>query len=177
MDIGRPLMRRLVTSERTRARLFDVNGDLVADSRILSRPGGVVQVEELPPPRVEGWFGSALVDVYDWIVDQLPRSEGLPVYKEAAEQTANDYKEVILALAGEAYVNATAAVGFFAGELERIGFHGAQCVIRPKRYDAPKMTWYLPMKPTSVRSWKVLEKSASIPISMFHGSASSLSSL
>ncbi|MGE5147592.1 MAG: stimulus-sensing domain-containing protein [Candidatus Eiseniibacteriota bacterium] len=101
VDIARPLMRRLVTSERTRARLFDVNGDLVADSRILSRPGGVVQVEELPPPRVEGWFGSALVDVYDWIVDQLPRSEGLPVYKEAAEQTANDYKEVILALAGD----------------------------------------------------------------------------
>jgi two-component system sensor histidine kinase ChvG len=101
VDVARPLMRRLVTSERTRARLFDVNGDLIADSRILSRPGGIVQVEELAPLRVEGWFGSALVDVYDWIVDQLPRSEGLPVYKEAAEQTANDYKEVILALAGD----------------------------------------------------------------------------
>src|SRR5690606_40656457 len=85
VDVARPLMRRLVTSDRTRARLFDVNGDLIADSRILSRPGGIVQVEDLPPPRAEGWFGSALVDVYDWIVDQLPRSEGLPVYKEAAE--------------------------------------------------------------------------------------------
>src|SRR5690606_4939860 len=101
VDVARPLMRRLVTSDRTRARPFDVNGDLIADSRTLSRPGAVVQVEDLPPPRTERWLGRGLVDVYDWIVDQLPRSEGLPVYKEAAEQTANDYKEVILALAGD----------------------------------------------------------------------------
>jgi len=49
-DLARQMMRRLVEPTRTRARLFDATGNLVADSRVLRGPGGIVQIRELPPP-------------------------------------------------------------------------------------------------------------------------------
>src|SRR5262249_40904142 len=42
-DLARQMMRRLVEPTRTRARLFDVRGDIIADSRILRGPGDTVQ--------------------------------------------------------------------------------------------------------------------------------------
>src|SRR5271167_1465420 len=52
-DLARQMMRRLVAPTRTRARLFDVRGDIIADSRVLRGPGGAIQVSELPPPDTE----------------------------------------------------------------------------------------------------------------------------
>ena len=49
-DLARQMMRRLVEPTRTRARLFDMQGRLIADSRVLRGPGDAVQVIELPPP-------------------------------------------------------------------------------------------------------------------------------
>src|SRR5258707_1207840 len=56
-ELGRQMMRRLVEPTRTRARLFDPTGALVADSRVLRGPGGIVQIRELPPPESRGFFG------------------------------------------------------------------------------------------------------------------------
>src|SRR4051794_34469914 len=53
-ELGRQMMRRLVEPTRTRARLFDATGNLVADSRVLRGPGGIVQIRELPPPESRG---------------------------------------------------------------------------------------------------------------------------
>ena len=53
-DLARQMMRRLVEPTRTRARLFDIKGDMIADSRVLRGPGDAVQVLELPPPDSEG---------------------------------------------------------------------------------------------------------------------------
>ena len=39
--------------------------------------------------------------VYDWIVDKLPRRVRYPVYRESATPQANDYAEVTRALSGE----------------------------------------------------------------------------
>src|SRR5215468_3208646 len=47
-DLARQMMRRLVEPTRTRARLFDKDGKLIADSRVLRGAGGTVQVLELP---------------------------------------------------------------------------------------------------------------------------------
>ncbi len=41
-DLARQMMRRLVAPTHTRARLFDVRGDIIADSRILRGPGDAV---------------------------------------------------------------------------------------------------------------------------------------
>src|SRR6201987_652665 len=50
-DLARQMMRRLVEPTHTRARLFDVKGDIIADSRVLRGPGDTVQVLELPAPK------------------------------------------------------------------------------------------------------------------------------
>ena len=52
--MAQQIVRRLVETSRLRARLFATDGSLVADSLLLGGPGGIVQIEELPPPRTEG---------------------------------------------------------------------------------------------------------------------------
>ena len=65
------MVRRLVETTDTRTRLFDAFGRLVADSRVLIGPGGVVQIEELPPPFQGGWLTRLAIDLYDEIVNAL----------------------------------------------------------------------------------------------------------
>ncbi len=99
--LGRQMMQRLVEPTHTRARLFDAEGKLIADSRALRGPGGLVQINELPPPEDASpleKFGTAL---YDWLVARLPGQRRYPAYREAAEQSAGDYQEVQRALAGD----------------------------------------------------------------------------
>jgi two-component system sensor histidine kinase ChvG len=100
-ELGRQMMRRLVEPTRTRARLFDLDGHLVADSRVLRGPGGIVQINELPAPTEHGVFDDIGNLVYDWIVGRLPHRADLPVYRERADPTAADYGEVTQALHGD----------------------------------------------------------------------------
>jgi two-component system, OmpR family, sensor histidine kinase ChvG len=100
-DLARQMMRRLVEPTRTRARLFDVRGDIIADSRILRGPGDTVQVHELEPPEREGAILRFADQIYDWIVNLLPRHTSYPVYHESASPRAEDYPEVVRALRGE----------------------------------------------------------------------------
>ena len=81
-DLARQMMRRLVEPTRTRARLFDTKGELIADSRLLRGPGDAVQVLELPAPRTKGRMMRLADRLYDWIVDLLPPPQALPVYHE-----------------------------------------------------------------------------------------------
>src|SRR5437899_664955 len=66
-DLARQMMRRLVEPTHTRARLFDVRGDIIADSRILRGPGDAVQVHELEAPEREGAILRIADQMYDWI--------------------------------------------------------------------------------------------------------------
>jgi len=100
----RQMVRRLVETTDTRARMFDVAGRLVADSRLLVGSGGLVQIEDLPPPVSGDTMGRALnavLDVYDRITDRLPGRNDMPPYQEARVQRAEHYAEVVHALAGE----------------------------------------------------------------------------
>lgn len=100
-DLARQMMRRLVEPTRTRARLFDIQGEIIADSRILRGPGDAVQVHQLEPPEREGAILRAADQIYDWIVNLLPRHISYPVYHESASPRAEDYPEVARALRGE----------------------------------------------------------------------------
>ena len=100
-DLARQMMRRLVEPTRTRARLFDMKGEIIADSRVLRGPGDSVQVLELPAPKTAGPITRFADRIYDWVVDELPRRTRYPVYRENASQRADDYPEVIRALRGE----------------------------------------------------------------------------
>ena len=96
----RPLVRRLAESANLRVRLFAINGDLIADSRALTGPGGLVQIAELPPPDPEPQVFDYVVDAYEWVLGLFSRREFLP-YRESAPQVATDYPEALRALRGE----------------------------------------------------------------------------
>lgn len=100
-ELARQMIRRLVETTDTRTRLFQTNGELIADSRVLSGPGGIVQIEELTPPRQGNWLSELVIDVYDTVVNRFPSRENLPVYREHQAQTAADYMDVMAALGGE----------------------------------------------------------------------------
>jgi len=99
-DLARQMMRRLVAPTKTRARLFDIKGDMIADSRVLRGPGDAVQIAPLPPPASEGPLRHFADKVYDWIVDKLPRRKRYPIYRESLFQRASDYAEAERALKG-----------------------------------------------------------------------------
>lgn len=99
-EMTRHLMRVLLADTGVRARVFAPGGELLADSFVLTGPGGFVQVVELPPPD-DGSLFSRMATIYDRIVEWLPGMDDLPRYKEAAVQRAADYPEVTRALAGE----------------------------------------------------------------------------
>ncbi len=98
--LGRDMMRRLVEPTHARARLFDNDGSLIADSRVLRGPGGVVQINELPPPN-EGALQRLAESLYDRIVGLLPQHERYPLEEEPLLPTAADYPEVQKAMRGD----------------------------------------------------------------------------
>ncbi len=98
-DLARQMMRRLVEPTRTRARLFDSAGKLIADSRLLRGPGDAVPVAELPPAEHKGLLLRLADGVYDSIANLLPSRRKQAVYHEG--QTAQDYRETLQALRGE----------------------------------------------------------------------------
>lgn len=104
-EASRAMIRRLAELGGVRARLFDPNGLLVADSRRLMGPGGMVQVADLPPPEPVSLVGT-LRNAYDWVKRALSLGRSLPRYVERVEQTASDYDEVVEAI--EVAVPATA---------------------------------------------------------------------
>src|SRR6266567_4097883 len=100
-DLARQMMRRLVEPTRTRARLFDIKGDIIADSRVLRGPGDTVQVLELQAPERGGTLPQIADRIYDWILNLLPRHTNYPLYRESALPRAEEYDEVMRALRGE----------------------------------------------------------------------------
>jgi two-component system sensor histidine kinase ChvG len=99
--LSRDMMRSLVEPTHTRARLFTLNGNMLADSRLLRSGGETVQVTELPPLENEGLFSRIADGIYDWVANLLPRGRRYPAYRENADGTAEDYPEVMRALHGE----------------------------------------------------------------------------
>jgi len=100
-DIANQIVRRLVETTGTRARLFRNDGTIVADSRQLVGPGGAVRIEELPPPGSEDGFINKTLDVYDRLARRLTGQRALEPYREFVSQHARNYPEAIKALTGE----------------------------------------------------------------------------
>ncbi len=100
-ETTRSTVRRLVDVSKTRARLFDQDGTLIADSSRLIGPGGQVEIEMLPPPENDTLLVSLVTRLYDSVVSLIPRGKPLPLYQERAQQRAADYPEALQALDGE----------------------------------------------------------------------------
>src|SRR5580692_4982992 len=91
-----PVLRRLVSPTKTRARIYDRDGVLLVDSRNLFGRGDVLRFD-LPPPDAEnrGFFKRAFIAVRMW----LGRGD-LPVYHELGPDDGKGYPEVAQALNG-----------------------------------------------------------------------------
>ena len=100
-DITNQMVRRLVKTTGTRARLFGSSGTLLADSRRLTGASGNILIRELPPPEevADGLLGRGL-DVFDRVTGKLFGSPTYPPYSERARQHGRDYPEVVAALGG-----------------------------------------------------------------------------
>ncbi len=100
-ELGRDMMRRLVEPTHTRARLFDDQGALVGDTRVLRGPGGTVQVQELPAPGSTGVLDRLDTMVSRMLGGALPWHSSYRPYRERPRENAADYPEVGRALAGD----------------------------------------------------------------------------
>ena len=96
-DTARQMVRRLADLGGIRVRLFDHNGLMVADSRLLVGQGGQVQVSDLPPVEDTSLMGQ-LRSAYDWLRGSIAFRRDVQPYIERPEQTAGDYDEVVGAL-------------------------------------------------------------------------------
>jgi two-component system sensor histidine kinase ChvG len=92
-----PILRRLVSPTKTRARIYDRDGVLLVDSRNLFGRGDVLRFD-LPPPTAEkpGFFERAFIAVRMW----LGRGD-LPLYHERGAEDGRGYSEVAQALSGQ----------------------------------------------------------------------------
>jgi two-component system, OmpR family, sensor histidine kinase ChvG len=91
-----PILRRLVTPTKTRARIYDRDGFLLVDSRNLFGRGDILRYD-LPPPTAEkpGFFERAFIALRMW----LGRGD-LPLYHELGTEDGKGYSEVTRALDG-----------------------------------------------------------------------------
>jgi two-component system sensor histidine kinase ChvG len=92
-----PVLRRLVSPTKTRARIYDRDGVLLVDSRNLFGRGDVLRFD-LPSPTAEkpGFFERAFIAVRMW----LGRGD-LPLYHELGPDNGKGYPEVADALNGQ----------------------------------------------------------------------------
>lgn len=97
-DLARSMVRRLVESSDSRMRLFDDDGELIADSRILSGSRAAIQIEDIPPPPSQH-LGRFWWRVTQWVTQRLPKQHFTP-YDEKPEQEAEHYMIASNALVG-----------------------------------------------------------------------------
>ncbi|KIZ41275.1 MULTISPECIES: sensor histidine kinase [Rhodopseudomonas] len=92
-----PVLRRLISPTKTRARIYDRDGVLILDSRSLYGRGDVLRFE-LPPPAQEkpGFVEKATIAIRTW----LNRGD-LPLYRELGPENGNGYQEVAQSLKGQ----------------------------------------------------------------------------
>ncbi len=91
-----PVLRRLISPTRTRARLFDADANLLLDSRHLYSRGQVLRFD-LPPVEQESMsWNDRIVGLFNRMLQQ----RNLPVYREAPGGDGSIYPEVMNALTG-----------------------------------------------------------------------------
>ncbi len=91
-----PVLRRLISPTKTRARIYDPEGILILDSRHLYARGQILRFD-LPPPAAEepGLIDKIWADTKLWF-----RRGDLPLYEEVGAGNGRAYPEVEAALAG-----------------------------------------------------------------------------
>lgn len=90
-----PILRRLILPTRTRARVYDRDGQLLLDSRSLYARGDILRFD-LPPPVSE----PTLMERIMRSINSLFRPGDWPLYEELGTASGRSYPEVVRALQG-----------------------------------------------------------------------------
>jgi two-component system sensor histidine kinase ChvG len=91
-----PVLRRLISPTRTRARIYDRDTNLLLDSRHLYSRGQILRYD-LPPVEEEE---AGILDRIQKLIADLFRRTDLPIYKEQPGGNGAAFPEVISALTG-----------------------------------------------------------------------------
>lgn len=91
-----PILRRLISPTRTRARIYDRDGIMVVDSSSLYSRGQILRFDLPPPSEIGGsWLDRIWMTVGNWL-----RRRDLPLYEELGPREGRGYPEVSQALDG-----------------------------------------------------------------------------
>ncbi len=91
-----PVLRRLISPTRTRARIFDADANLLLDSRHLYSRGQVLRFDLPPVADEEQTWGEWFTTIFNKVL----QPGNLPLYKEAPGGDGSIYPEVMNALTG-----------------------------------------------------------------------------
>lgn len=106
-ELARRMVRRMGETTTYRTRLFDVDGNLIADSSKLAGPGGVVQVMPLdPPPSPSLSISIILAYVGTEILALMPMKGELPPYPYTTSERIGYFPDAAAAIRGR--ISATA---------------------------------------------------------------------
>lgn len=97
----RRVLRRLSVITNTPAKIFDREGDLIADSRFLISAGRDIVYEPLPPPETISPVRVFYEKMYDFAAGLIPTTRDYPLYPRSTYTTVEDFEEVGWALRGD----------------------------------------------------------------------------
>ena len=97
-----PVLRRLISPTRTRARIYDRDGIIILDSDRLYSSGQILRFD-LPPisKKDRGFFEHYWLQFRDWFWQR-----DLPLYEETPHGNGTAYSEVVTALTGSQAISA-----------------------------------------------------------------------
>lgn len=93
-----PVLRRLISPTRTRARVYDRDANLLVDSRHLYSSGQILRYD-LPEAGADNQKG--IMEQASDLARSVLRRSDLPVYREVPGGSGSEYREVIGALSGK----------------------------------------------------------------------------
>ena len=99
--IASQIIRRLTATTRTHAQLIIKGGQILTDSKLLLEPGGLVQIEELPPPNQDNRITRYLLDALDQILQRFQHQIQPSAVENNSLQGKLTSPEVQKAMAGE----------------------------------------------------------------------------
>ncbi|MBL4665847.1 MAG: sensor histidine kinase, partial [Sneathiella sp.] len=97
----RSVLRRLALVTDTTARLYNRDGELIADSRVLASSGREIIFEALPPPDQIGQVRKFYEGVYEFLADLIPVAQDYPLFPPNTAVSIQDFPEVEEALGGD----------------------------------------------------------------------------
>ncbi len=110
-ELARPMIRRLAEATATRTRLYDIDGRMLSDSRVLTGSQGRIEIRELPSPPAGDALSQAINSLYNRLIDVVPSREGLPVHREERGKPSSDVERALTGETGATVWRVESAAG------------------------------------------------------------------